>query len=87
MIGIVRDTWRAVLVVVVAVLLRDGFSERPAVQATAAWPAQPGAWQPAPGAWQPAPAPIVVAQPQERPLRRVAAALTELGDSVIGVVR
>ena len=87
MIGIVRDTWRAVLVVVVAVLLREGFSERPAVQATPSWPAQPGAWQPAPGAWQPAPTPIVVTQPQERPLRRVAAALTELGDSVIGVVR
>lgn len=84
MIGIVRDTWRAVLVVVVAVLLREGFSERPAVPS---WPAHPGAWQPAPGAWQPAPTPIVVTQPQERPLRRVAAALTELGDSVIGVVR
>lgn len=78
MIGIVRDTWRAALVVVVAVLLRSVF-------------ATPGAWQPAapppvvawqaPGSWQPAPP-----QP-ERPLRRVAAALTELGDSVIGVVR
>lgn len=78
MIGIVRDTWRAVLVVVVAVLLRSVF-------------ATPGAWQPAapppvvawqaPGAWQPA------APQPERPLRRVAAALTELGDSVIGVVR
>ena len=80
MIGIVRDTWRAVLVVVVAVLLRGVFAERPAPPATASW-------QPAPGAWQPAPTPIVITQPPERPLRRVAQAVTELGDSLIGVVR
>ena len=80
MIGIVRDTWRAVLVVVVAVLLRGLFAEPPAPPATASW-------HPAPGAWQPVPAPIVITQPPERPLRRVAQAVTELGDSLIGVVR
>lgn len=80
MIGMVRDTWRAVLVVVVAVLLRGVFAEPPAPPATASW-------QPAPGAWQPAPTPIVITQPPERPLRRVAQAVTELGDSLIGVVR
>jgi len=85
MIDIARDTWRAVLVVVVAVLLREIFAERPVAAPTPAvatnvqyQPMQ--AWpQPQPPAWQPA-------QP-DRPLRRVAAALTELGDSVIGVVR
>lgn len=90
MIGIARDTWRAVLIVVVAVLLREMFAERPAP--APAWQPQQ-AWQ-AP-AWQPATAPIVVTQQMPsgdgghhpRPLRRVAAALTELGDSVIGVVR
>jgi hypothetical protein len=80
MIVIVRDTWRAVLVVVVAVLLRETFAERPAVQATASWPVQPGAWQPV----QP---PIVVTQAPERPLRRVAQSCLDLADSVIGVVR
>jgi hypothetical protein len=30
---------------------------------------------------------IVVTQQPEKPLRRVAAALTEVGDSLIGVVR
>lgn len=86
MIDLARDTWRAVLVVIVAVLLREVFAERPAAapapptvptnvqfQAMQAWP------QPQPPAWQPV-------EP-DRPLRRVAAALTELGDSVIGVVR
>lgn len=89
MIGMVRDTWRAVLVVVAAILLREVFAGReaavtpaPATQTVAtpmqfqqmpAWP------QPQPPAWQPV-------EP-DRPLRRVAAALTELGDSMIGVVR
>lgn len=79
MIGIVRDTWRAVLVVVVAALLREVFAERPAAAPTVAT-SVPMQWAPPP-AWQPA------APPPDRPLRRVAAALTELGDSVIGVVR
>ena len=78
MIGIVRDTWRAVLVVVTVVLLREILAERPA----AAPQAVVTVWQPQqPPAWQPE------APPPDRPLRRVAAALTELGDSVIGVVR
>lgn len=85
MIGLVRDTWRSVLIVVVVVLLREVFAERPAAVPTVAtgWQTQPqAAWVPAP-AWQPAPQPAA----PDRPLRRVAAALTELGDSVIGVVR
>jgi hypothetical protein len=90
MIGMVRDTWRAVLVVVAAILLREVFAGREAAVTPA--PAAPQtvatqmqfqpmpAWpQPQPPAWQPA-------EP-DRPLRRVAAALTELGDSMIGVVR
>ena len=87
MIGLVRDTWRAVLVVVAAALLREIFAERPVVPAaptqTVATPMQfqpMPAWpQPQPPAWQPV-------EP-DRPLRRVASALTELGDSVIGVIR
>jgi hypothetical protein len=43
---------------------------------------------PPPPAWQPAAPQIVIQQPEpERPLRRVAAAFTELGDSVIKVFR
>jgi hypothetical protein len=84
MIVMVRDTWRAVLVVVVAVLLRDVFAERPAAVAPAP-PAVATQWQAQ--AWQPAPAPSVATQNPDRPLRRVAQAVVELGDSVIGVVR
>jgi hypothetical protein len=81
MIDIVRDTWRAVLALVVGTLLLEASSlRRPEPQ-----PAPTVAmnhYQPMPMApvWQPAPQP-------ERPLRRVAAAITELGDSFIGVVR
>lgn len=78
MIGIVRDTWRAVLVVVVAVLLREVFAGRPAAPPTVATPTV----QTPVYVMPPAPP----AQP-ERPLRRVAEAFTELGDSVIGVIR
>lgn len=78
MIGIVRDIVRAFLVLVVGVVLHAVWREVPPVPA-----APPAAWQPAPGAWQPA----QWTPPPERPLRRVAAAITELGDSVIGVVR
>lgn len=84
MIGLVRDTWRAVLVVVVVVLLREILAERPA-----AAPQPPvggnAMYMPPPGygnQWQQMPQP----QP-ERPLRRVAAAVTELGDSLIKVIR
>lgn len=77
MIGVVRDTWRAVLVVVVAVLLREVFAERPA-------PASPTVATPT------VQTPVFIMPPQsppDRPLRRVAQAFTELGDSVIGVIR
>ena len=85
MIGMARDTWRAVLVVVAAVLLREIFAERPVAPAATApsvatqMQFQPMPAWPQPPAWQPV-------EP-DRPLRRVATALTELGDSVIGVIR
>lgn len=87
MIGMARDTWRAVLVVVAAVLLREIFAERPVAPAAPApavatqmqFQPMPSWPQPQPPAWQPV-------EP-DRPLRRVATALTELGDSVIGVIR
>jgi len=90
MIGLVRDTWRAVLAVVVAVLLRAIFAERPAAPPAPVAPAwQPAAvqWAPPPvatGAWQPMPAPAV--EPQG-PIRRVARELVDLSEAVIGVVR
>jgi len=82
--GIVRDTWRAVLVLIVGVLLmgaRDLRKKEP--------PAPPSVvtnWQPPPPS---AVTPMVIQQQQqpERPLRRVASAIMEFGESVIGVVR
>lgn len=71
----IRDTWRAVLVVVVACALREALAGRQAPMVVHA----PPAWQPA---WQAPPAPE-----QPRPLRRVGAAFVELADSVIGVIR
>jgi hypothetical protein len=93
MIGIVRDTWRAVLVVGVVVLLRDVLAERPAAPAAPvvapAW--QPAAvqWSPPPvatGAWQPMPQ---AAPPVETkgPIRRVAREIIDLSEAVLGVVR
>lgn len=89
MIGIVRDIVRAGLVlVVIAVGLELLRGHREA--------AAPPTWQPAPPTWQPAALPpppppqIILQQPDrqpERPLRRVAAAITEVGDALIGVVR
>jgi hypothetical protein len=76
MIGIVRDTWRAVLVVVVAILLREVFAERPA-----AAPAVATQWHPV------MPPPIAATQEPSRPLRRVGEAFVDLADSVIGVIR
>ena len=90
MIGLVRDTWRAVLVVVVAVLLRVVFAERPAAPPAPVAPAwQPAAVQLAPppvatGAWQPMPAPAVETQ---GPIRRVAREFVELSEAVLGVVK
>lgn len=83
MIGMVRDTWRAVLVVVVAVLLRDVFAERPVPPAP---PAVATQWQPMPQPWPATPI-VVTQQEPQRPLRRVGEAFVDLADSVIGVVR
>lgn len=76
--GIVRDTWRAVLVLVVgAILIEAADVRQPAPPPTVATPA-----------WVPPQPQMFVQQPQpERPLRRVASAVMEFGDSVIGVFR
>jgi hypothetical protein len=81
--GMVRDTWRAVLVLVVGVLLLEAGGLRrqgptPSVE-TRAMPGQAG--------YSP---PVIVNLPQpqpDRPLRRVGEAVVALGDSVIGVFR
>jgi len=81
--GIARDTWRAVLVLIVGVLLLEAAGLRR--QEPAAPPAVTTNWQPAPPY---VPTPVLIQQQQpERPLRRVASAIMEFGDSVIGVVR
>ena len=81
--GIARDTWRAVLVLVVGVLLLEAAGLRR--QEPAPPPTVKTNWQPAPPYM---PTPVVIQQQQpERPLRRVAAAIMEFGDSLIGVVR
>jgi len=106
-----RDSWRAVLVVLAILALRhedalwQAFRRAAAVETptveTVAYrpPVAPQihapvrgngiAQQPATGYhWQGAgQQQIVVTQEPKRPLRRVAAALTEVGDSLIGVVR
>lgn len=90
MIGIVRDTWRAVLIVVVVVLLREVLAERPAATptvATSGWHQPAPAWQPPTVATNWPVQQIVVEQPQARPLRRIGEAFVDLGDAVIGAVR
>jgi hypothetical protein len=82
-LGMVRDTWRAVLVVVVVCLLREILAERQAPPPSVATQ-YPPAWQPAP---QPVWQPVVIQQEPQRPLRRVGEAFVDLADSVIGVVR
>lgn len=84
----VRDTWRAVLVVLGGAMLLELHAlaqhrrTMPAPPTVQTYGAYPPAWQPLP------PQPIIVQpQPPERPLRRVAQAVMELGDSMIGVVR
>lgn len=82
--AIARDTWRAVLVVVVAVVLREVFSEPP--QPATAPPPQPVVYyQPQPpvggNLYQPP------EQRNDKPLRRIGSAFLELGDSVIGAIR
>ena len=95
MIGLVRDTWRAVLVVVVVIVLREVLAERPAPSQPVAAPAvQP---MPLPGPmqqWQTAPPVYGNPHPQpaheqrnDRPLRRIGSAVIELGDSLLGAVR
>lgn len=70
-------------------------ARHPSVETAAA--AHPMGWspQPPPPAWQqqwqqqwqqPQPQ-VIIQREQDRPLRRVAAALTEVGDSLIGVIR
>jgi hypothetical protein len=101
-----RDSWRAVLIVLVILALRHEdalwqalkrvVAEDPPAVETVAYrpPVAPQTYAPVYGNgyyWQqPATVPqqqIVVTQQPEKPLRRVAAALTEVGDSLIGVVR
>lgn len=98
MIGMVRDAWRAVLVVVVVIVLREVLADRPAPSQPVAAPAvqQPMQTMPLPGPmpqWQQAPGygnPYQQQAPEQRndrPLRRIGSAVIELGDSLIGAVR
>jgi len=99
-----RDSWRAVLIVLAILALRHEDAlwqafrravaeETPAVETVAYRPPlAPQTYAPVYGngyaSWQPQQQQqIVVTQQPERPLRRVAAALTEVGDSLIGVVK
>jgi len=98
----IRDSWRAVLIVLVILALRHeealwqafkrAVAEEPPSVETVAYrpPVAPQAYAPVQGngyaSWQPQQQ-IVVTQQPARPLRRVAAALTEVGDSLIGVVK
>lgn len=91
----IRDTWRAVLVVVTAALLREVILlPRPVVAPAAPtvatnWQAMPPTvatgWQPQ---WQP---PAVATQPhphpQPGPIRRVARSVVDLADTVWEAVR
>jgi len=99
-----RDSWRAVLVVLAILALRHEDAvwqalkravaeETPAVETVAYRPPvapqmQAPVWGNGYPSWQPhQQQQIVVTQEPRRPLRRVAAALTEVGDSLIGVVK
>jgi hypothetical protein len=85
--AIARDTWRAVLVVVVAVVLREVFSQPPRQTAP---PPQPAVYYQTPVSgnfYQPqTPPPVQINEP-ERPLRRVGGAFVDLADALIGIVR
>jgi hypothetical protein len=76
----IRDTWRAILVLVVGGLLMEASGLRQ----------QPPAPAPAPQ-WgyqhQPAVYPVYANPEPDRPLRRIGAAFVELGDSMIGAIR
>lgn len=83
--GIVRDTWRAVLALIVGVLLLEAAGLRRQEPAPTPTPTPAVATAPP---YVPTPFVIQQQQPQpERPLRRVASAVMEFGDSVIGVFR
>jgi len=99
-----RDSWRAVLIVLAVLALRHedalwqafrrAVAPEPPTVETVAYrpPVAPQTYAPVQGngyaSWQPQQQQqIVVTQQPERPLRRVAAALTEVGDSLIGVVK
>ena len=76
----IRDTWRAVLVVIVVLVLREILSRpQPPVQMPVHY------YVPAPPVYGNQPEPPVYGN--ERPLRRIGAAFVELGDSVIGAIR
>ena len=79
---IVYDTWRAVLALVVGVLLLEAAGLRR--QEPAPPPSVVTNWQAAPPY---VPTPMVIQPQPERPLSRVASAVMEFGDSVIGVFR
>jgi hypothetical protein len=100
MIDLVRDTWRAVLVVVVVIVLREVLADRPAPSQPVAAQTPPPTMQmmPLPGPapqWQPAPPGYgnpghgnpYPEQRNDRPLRRIGSAIVELGDSLIGAIR
>lgn len=78
--GIARDTYRAALALAVGVLLLEASGlRRPAPPQHQAMPAVH---------WPAPPQTVVFQQSQpDRPLRRVAAAVMEFGDSMIGVFR
>lgn len=73
----IRDTWRAVLVVGVAFVLREMFSAAPP--------------QPQPPVYGNGQMmyyyPPVQGNEQPRPLRRIGDAVVELGDSLLGAIR
>lgn len=72
----IRDTWRAVLVIIVVLVLREILSRpQPPVNV-------PVQYVPV---YNNQSAPPVYGN--ERPLRRIGAAFVELGDSVIGAIR
>jgi hypothetical protein len=75
-----RDTWRAVLVVVVAILLRE-------VLSTPVRRNEQPVYNPPPMYFQPQYHPPVHGNEQPRPLRRIGEAVVELGDSLIGAIR
>lgn len=79
----IRDTWRALLVLVVGGLLMEAAGLRQQQPA-------PAPQQPAPQ-WgyhpQPAAYPVYANPEPDRPLRRIGAAFVELGDSMIGAIR